>query len=148
VSAPASSVSGPPLVDQLAATIENAHRGGERSVRLRLQPEGLGEVTIRIELTSQGVGVRLSADRPATQELIQSNWQELSQALDQRGLAVAHLLVDLSGSGLPNGGQPARDSWQSGSARQGGAPTIERLEDEPLAGLSSAGGSRRLDYRV
>jgi flagellar hook-length control protein FliK len=123
-----------------------------------LQPEGLGTVTVRVSVERAGLGVHIAVDNAQTREMVQASWPQLQQALDQRGLTVQSMLLDLS-QGRSNGeafqafqqfagqqrgsGQQSRGG-SSRSDRQGAITTVGEVA-RPQSGV---GSSSRVDYRI
>jgi flagellar hook-length control protein FliK len=138
---------GTPLLDQLADSLRLASDQAGRSVRLLLQPEGLGEVNVRVALGEGGVSVHLAVSNAAAHDLIQSTWPQLSQALQQQGLAVDQLALAL-GQG-PVGGGPGH---QPGSQQPAAAPAHtaphRRPAERPTADEGAARSASQVDYRV
>ena len=80
----------------LAAAISQANEsGGRGSITLRLQPEALGPLQIRIELGDVAVGVRFLAGSPAARDLLESSMAGLRSSLESKGLAVEKLSVEV-----------------------------------------------------
>jgi hypothetical protein len=132
------------LVEQLRAGIELGGRG-ERIVRMQLQPDGLGQVALRVELGADGLNIRLIVEHAATRELILASGTQLSQQLDQHSLTVAHLEVNLAG-GQTSGGDFFQQARQQPPPQSGGRPAL--ADDDVLAGVGSEPSSHRVDYRV
>src|SRR5215467_5556803 len=79
----ASSVTPLPLADQVANGAAQAARRIGQKVEVVLQPEGLGTVSLRVSVERAGLGIHIATDSPAAREMIQANWQQLHQSLDQ-----------------------------------------------------------------
>jgi flagellar hook-length control protein FliK len=110
---------------QLAETIremrEVAHvaamRGGAQA-RLQLHPAELGGVGVRLTVTAEGLTARLVADRPEAVHALQQAGAELRRSLEDRGLTLVSLDVQLTASA---GGGAARE--HAAERGQDGAPT-------------------------
>jgi flagellar hook-length control protein FliK len=133
------------LAEQVALGVEATTRGPQ-TVRLHLQPEGLGSVLLQVARGEQGLSVQLLAESAATRDLLQATAAQLAQTLDQRGLAVAQLSIGLAGHGAgPREGRSDRDA---------GPPTPPRRErgpasPAPLEAVAPPTASpHRIDYRV
>jgi hypothetical protein len=148
--AEAGEMSGPPVVEQIAQGIELATRQPGRAVRLVLQPDGLGSMSLRVGLSETGTGVQvhIAVDSAATRELVQTGSPQLAQALDQHGLSVDRLLVELSGSRAQDAGSGQQHARQQPAEsrptpRGGGRQAeIESIEIDPSP------KRQRVDYRV
>ncbi len=144
VRAPAEAGGG--TIEQLAWATELAAQRPERAVRLVLQPEGMGTVAVRVAVRESGVGVQIGVDNPATRELVQASWPQLQQALDQRGLTVQALLVDLAG-GQASGHAFRQELGHQTAPRIGQVQPADLTED--TAGVANLETSaNRVDYRI
>jgi flagellar hook-length control protein FliK len=152
------------ITNQIADLAQAASRRLGQNVQMVLQPEGLGTVTLKVSLERGGLNVHLAVDNQQTREMVQASWPQLQQALDQRGLTVQSMLLDLS-QGRGNGeafqafqqfnGQQSQQPQHSGSQRQGrgGSSNGDRQGgiaaiDETARASTSAGSSSRVDYRI
>lgn len=80
----------------LAAAIAQAKESdGRGSVTLRLQPEALGPLQVRIELGDVAVGVRFLTGSPAARDLLEASLAGLRSSLESKGLAVEQLSVEV-----------------------------------------------------
>jgi flagellar hook-length control protein FliK len=70
----------------------NGRAGG--SIRLRLDPPGLGELRIDMSLTGDGVKVTLMPSNEASAQLLGGQLHQLREALQSRGFSIASLNVD------------------------------------------------------
>jgi flagellar hook-length control protein FliK len=157
----ASTGSTPTVASQIADLAQVASKRVGQNVQMVLQPEGLGTVTLRISAERGGLAVHLSVDNQQTREMVQASWPQLQQALDQRGLTVQSMLLDLSQGrsngeafqafqqfnsqqGQQSGGQQRNRGGASGGDRRG---TITSIDDtaRPQSGAAS---SARVDYRI
>lgn len=81
------------VIQQVIERIKQAVNAGKSEVRLRLNPESLGEVHVRI-ISHQGqVTVRLLTDNPEVQKLVESGMGHLRSALAEQGVKVNQLHV-------------------------------------------------------
>ncbi|HEY8416768.1 MAG TPA: flagellar hook-length control protein FliK [Limnochordales bacterium] len=106
------------LQDMVAALRQETMPGGIERVSIRLRPEYLGEVVLRISVDPNGsVIARFSVDNPQVRAWIEQDLPQLRAALAQHGLNLADAGVD---SGLGSGGDPwfqagAGPGWGGGS---------------------------------
>lgn len=142
----------PPLTEARAAALVVRgiaavlrHHGGV--VRLRLQPESLGEVTVRLELSGGSVRATIEAATARARQLLENASDSLRSALEAHGLSVERLEVRLS-ERAPEGGVngPGAGSEQ---AAHGGADASggdrSRGSEDPHAGSSRSAGDRLTD---
>jgi hypothetical protein len=149
----ASAATAPPLTTQIVDGAMLAARRIGQSVEMILQPEGLGAVTLRVTLERGGLGVHLAVENPQARELVQASWPQLQQALEQRGLAVQSMMLDLSsgrgGDGFQTfqqfSGQQARRGSNNGDRRD--SPALATSDERPHI-QTRAGTSLRVEYRI
>jgi flagellar hook-length control protein FliK len=148
-----------PLADQVAAGAAQAARRIGQRVDVVLHPEGLGTVSLRVSVERAGLGIHIAVDNPTAREMLQASWPQLQQALDQRGLSVHSMFLDLAGGRSGGeafqafqqfGGQPFSDQQARGGSSATGrreAPIASALDDESRL-HTGAGAASRVDYRI
>jgi hypothetical protein len=131
--------------------------GSIKTLNLQLQPEALGQITIKLNLSDNGLAVQVEAVRPQTADLIDKDKQSLMQSLSQSGYAVTNLEVSvtpqhgshLSGDAPPqqqgqadtNGGQAQGQSTGFGQSSNGGRSTHESAAfSDPNSGSQNLAG--------
>jgi flagellar hook-length control protein FliK len=143
-----------PTPDSTAATVAAAHvspagqigpalltlgtgADGTQQLTLRLQPEDLGTVQIRIDRAPDGTSqVNITADEPSTLQTITSEQSELHKALDAAGISAEGRTVTF---GLTPQGSAAAGST-GGSANLIGFTTNNMHEDASAGQQSMTGG--------
>ena len=130
-----------------ALRLATARGGGE--MRLRLEPEGLGHIDVRISLAHDGVRAVLVAEHDATRTLLANGQHLLQAALERSDLRLAGFSVDLgfgagSGAGAESDGRSGAmpgvpEALIADEAARPGAESI------PIAGPPEPG---RLSLRV
>lgn len=103
----------------LAATITAMHQNGQSNAVLRLDPPGLGALSIHIALGHNSeVNVQFIPTIPQTAQLLNSGLDDLRQAMANAGLALGQAQVGGGGQGAgsPSNGQGrgARSQAQTG----------------------------------
>lgn len=135
------------VTQQIVAAARLGRREDGTSVRLRLRPESLGELLIKISWKEKGIVAAIQAESPVTARMLQENLGHLKDALGERGVAVNDLGVQV-GVDLRHGRAhddrfPATTtSWVAQEAR----PWLQRDEALPLASLIRREGL--IDIRV
>lgn len=115
----------PRILDQVihAAQLRKSSTGTE--IRVRLVPENLGEVYLKMNLTPEGLVAELSASRMATQEVLTKHAQQIQGMLVETGLRVDQVIVktsgmdsspDFKGSGSSRDPLPQEQDWNHGSS--------------------------------
>jgi flagellar hook-length control protein FliK len=74
-------------VDQVAVKLTSTAKDGGGKISIRLNPEELGKVDVKLEIGRDGaVRATVSADRPETLDLMQRDARALEKALQDAGL--------------------------------------------------------------
>ncbi|MGH8157240.1 MAG: flagellar hook-length control protein FliK [Rhodanobacter sp.] len=83
-----------------------------KQARIRLHPEDLGQLDIKVSVTHDRVDVVFSAQHPAAVTAVQQSLSQLGQMLTQQGLSLGHAEVGQHdrGANQGNGGTPAVDA--------------------------------------
>jgi flagellar hook-length control protein FliK len=150
----------PPIATQIADGALMAARRIGQSVEMILQPEGLGSISLRVTSERAGLAVHMAVENPQAREMVQASWPQLQQALEQRGLTVQAMLLDLSNG--RGGGQGFQAFQQfngqqqfTGQQARGGSPNADRRGSPSVASVdegprvqSSAAAATRVDYRI
>jgi flagellar hook-length control protein FliK len=116
---------------QLTGRIEQAVSEGQTTLTVRLDPESLGRVEVKLELQDGRVTASIAAERPATLDLLQRDARLLERAVQQSGL-------QLSDAGMQFSLREGAGQWaeaQSGNRRGGSAYGVAAVEPvvDPLS---------------
>ncbi|MEQ8504113.1 MAG: flagellar hook-length control protein FliK [Rhodospirillales bacterium] len=75
------------VVDQVSVQINKAIKAGADKINIRLYPQHLGRVEVRLEVAHDGRTVAMvTADKPETLEMLRRDSDQLSKALQDAGL--------------------------------------------------------------
>ncbi|MEM6548240.1 MAG: flagellar hook-length control protein FliK [Pseudomonadota bacterium] len=123
------------IAPQIASVLGNTGAGDR--ITLRLDPPELGTVEIAMDVTDQGLRATLSAERPATGDLIRRHAEILLQEFNQAGFADVDLqFASHSGQGGGEGGSaqsqadPFARAWQDGEDGLAAAAAVAAHGDE------------------
>ena len=83
---------------------------GTSEIRLHLQPENLGDVTMKITVTGSQISANVVASSADVRNALVSNHQQLARSLADAGLTLSGFSVDVSG------GNAGRDQQNNGRA--------------------------------
>jgi len=72
-------------------------QSGTSEIRLRLNPDNLGEVTMKLTITGSSVSANVVAQNADVGNALVSNHKQLAQSLSQAGLTLSGFSVDVSG---------------------------------------------------
>jgi len=139
---------GAPLVDRVVHALQlSAARDGSE-IRVRVEPEGLGHIDVRVQLREDGVRVVVVAEHEATRALISSQQHLLEAALARTELRLSGFTVG-SSLGEESGRFAGAERDQAGGAGpDGGIRTSETAAGDDEAGLRPAVAPGRLSVRV
>jgi len=116
---------------------------GTSEIRLQLQPENLGQVTMRLSVSGNQVTANVLAQSADVRSALVANHQELARSLSEAGLTLSGFSVDVSGG---DAGQDQSKDRTAGFGRRytvvelRGNTTAETTE-APSPGPSLLGGS-------
>jgi len=135
------------MMFHVAGQIRKLCRSGKQEMQIRLRPPELGGMKIKVEITNDVVKATLVVDQPQTHALLEKNMSQLFRALQEQGLKVDTLSVEIgSGSEEFGPGSQSEDynDGQGHGASHPSEPWRDVVPDTMLAaGLVS--GSRLLD---
>jgi chemotaxis protein MotD len=144
--AAATASAGAPLFQAAANDLVQATQVSAPSIKtlnLQLQPENLGQVTVKLNLSDNGLTVQLDAVHRQTAELINQDKQAFAQKLVQSGYTVSSVEVtstpqhssQFSSQSSPHQGQADAGGGQSGgeASGSGGSPNGERQNNDSAA---------------
>lgn len=129
-----------PVVRQVAVTLAQATAQGRNSIELRLNPEELGTVRLRLESVGDALSVSVQAERDETLDLMRRNIDLLSQQLRDIGYDTARFVFSQGGSTPDNAFAPR-------PATMTGASSISPQEG-PASPLPVLVLGDRLDIRL
>jgi hypothetical protein len=89
------------LLNQISQQVAAQTTGASAVSRLNFQliPESLGRVTVQIALVDQSVSARIVVTNPEVRETLQAHMVDLKSALNQAGLQIDQLQVQVQGGG-------------------------------------------------
>ena len=120
---------------------------GTSEIRLQLQPENLGQVTMRLTVSGTQVTANVVAQSADVRSALVANQQDLARSLSQAGLTLSGFSVDVSGG---DAGQDQSKDRTAGFGRRytvhelGGQPTAETTEASNLEPSLLGGSSLEL----
>lgn len=132
----------------LTTGIRDLSKQGGGEIRLRLKPESLGELNLRIVTRGNEVGLKIQASDPAAKKVIEESIQYLKESLASNSLQLTRFDVQVAGSGSMSsqmqnqggGNQNAQDfAAQAGLTFD---PNAQSGFSAAFGGQSGQGGSR------
>jgi hypothetical protein len=132
------------VVDQILRGMSIRTTDGQSEVRLRLVPENLGDVSVKLTVTGGLVDASITAHSADAQNALAGGQNQLAKTLADAGLKLQSFTVGLAGGGSADARDQSRprDSWnRPGSRRFGGVESVDfdELGDASLLASSSFG---------
>lgn len=85
------------VVAQMIEKIKVDVKPNISEVRISLRPEALGEISLKIATENGIVTAQFVAENEKVKQIIESNFNQLKQALNEQGIVVSELSVSVSG---------------------------------------------------
>jgi flagellar hook-length control protein FliK len=129
------------VVDQILRAMTIRTTDGQSEVRLRLVPEALGDVSVKLIVSGGSVDASLIAHTADAQSALAGGQTQLAKTLADAGLKLQSFTVGLAGGGFADGRDQSRpnDSWtQSGARRFGGVASVDVDASDDAALLASS----------
>jgi flagellar hook-length control protein FliK len=124
------------LADRISAQVQNKLQ----SVDVKLAPEQLGEMTIRIELQQDQLSVQFVVQQGQAKELLEQHLPKLKEHLEQQGMQLAHSEVTQQDQSPSQGGQQER--------QQGPSVANAHTDDDVQGDATAVATARRNEGRV
>lgn len=97
------------VIEQLVKGIVLRNSGNTSEVRMRLQPEHLGDVSLKLTVSGNTITATIVAQNAHVRDMLLQNQQQLARSLSEAGLSLGNFSVDVSGG---NGGFTDQRSQQ------------------------------------
>jgi flagellar hook-length control protein FliK len=117
-------------ISQVSQGVQDMVDTGKSMLKLQLYPENMGRIEIKLVSNAEGVQVTMTADRPSTGRLLESNLNQLQQSLMDMGVKVGGMSVGTNAS------QENPAAWQF--AKKQGHPVNLGFNNDGQADLASA----------
>jgi len=85
------------VIEQIVKGLSMRTFGSSSELQLRLQPEHLGNVSLKLTVTGNTITANVIAQNPDVREALLSNQQQLVRSLAEAGLSLGKFSVDVSG---------------------------------------------------
>ncbi|WP_366922992.1 flagellar hook-length control protein FliK [Metallumcola ferriviriculae] len=144
----AGSKNGADVIQQLVQKLKADGTAGKSEVKVQLKPELLGKVSLKVELTNNGISAKIMVENQAVKHIIQQNLPQLKDAMQQQGIKVDQAEVYLGGSGQGAQFQFNGGRQQFRYAGQSSYPDASYLKDETEGQETLASNlvTSRVDY--
>ena len=118
------------VIEQLVKSIAVVQSApGTSQVRLRLQPEHLGDVTLRLTVTGNSVSANVVAQNADVRQMLMASQPQLARTLADAGLMLGGFSVDVSGGNPDSSSQRQSPQTRTAKVVAAGGPTFEENID-------------------
>lgn len=118
------------VIDQIVKGISLRTTGDSSQVQLRLQPEHLGDVSLKITVTGNTITANVVAQNGAVRDVLLSNQQHLARSLAEAGLSLGKFSVNVSGGNAGFTQQQSQQQAKHGRSITAGGSLLSQ-QDEP-----------------
>ncbi|RMH60022.1 MAG: flagellar hook-length control protein FliK [Candidatus Hydrogenedentota bacterium] len=112
------------VLEQIVQNAKIVVKGGKGEATIRLQPEFLGKVELKVVVENGKATVRMTAENPSVRQIIADNVQDLRRNLTELGLEIETVIVTTGGGFTESG---AGEEGNESGKRQHGRAGIEGL---------------------
>ncbi|MCL6635836.1 MAG: flagellar hook-length control protein FliK, partial [Peptococcaceae bacterium] len=126
-------------------------KGAQTRVQLRLEPEHLGELTIRLFFSKGEMSAHFFTGNSYVKDILEGSIQQLREVLGQQDIRLGEALVFAGGGGEGTGDMGRYSGEKNGQAAPYGGYRYRRHGDAPLeqAGTAAAEAvAARVNYLV
>lgn len=113
------------FIHSLSAQLWTAVQNNRREIFIRLQPENLGLVRVRLKMEKDRLSGKIAVNSPEVHQLLVKNAQQLTQRLQELNIHFDSLNLDLFN---PGSGNREQDGAQQATGNQSGRAFSERQE--------------------
>lgn len=85
------------IIEQVVSGLILRKSGATSELRMHLQPEHLGEVSLKLTVSGNSISANLIAQNPHVRDVLLANQQQLARSLADVGLSLGNFSVDVSG---------------------------------------------------
>ena len=139
------------VIEQLVKGISMRTSGDSSELRLRLQPEHLGDVALKLTVTGTTINANVIAQNADVRDVLLSHQQHLARSLAEAGLSLGKFSVDVSGGNAGFTQQQSKQQAQAGKSIAVGGSLLAgedgNWEDQRFGpSLISSSGSLVFNY--
>ncbi|MFN2449725.1 MAG: flagellar hook-length control protein FliK [Candidatus Baltobacteraceae bacterium] len=118
--APYTAVDANAVIEQMVKGIVIQSSGESSQIRLRLQPEHLGEVALKITVTGNSISANVLAQNAGMRDVLLAGHTQLARALGDAGLTLGTFSVGVSGNQTGSAGDRETAGQQHANYKLGG----------------------------
>lgn len=117
------------VIEQVVKGIVLRNAGNTSEVRMRLQPENLGDVSLKLTVTGNTISANIVAQNADVRHALLQNQQQLARSLAEAGLSLGKFTVDVSGG---NPGFAQQQSQQHRSFARTGSVHLSAVAEDDM----------------
>jgi flagellar hook-length control protein FliK len=130
--APYTAIDPQSVIEQVVKGIVIRNSGGTSEVRMRLQPEQLGDVSLKLTVSGNTITANIVAQNAHVRDMLLANQQQLARSLSEAGLSLGNFSVNVSGGNAGFTDQRSQQQ-QPKLARAGAFAAVLNGEDDTWA---------------
>lgn len=115
------------VIEQVVKGIVMRNFGTTSELRMRLQPEHLGDVSLKLTVTGNTISANIVAQNADVRDMLLGNQQQLARTLAEAGLSLGKFSVDVSGG---NPGFQQQHTAQHRTLSKAGALHVGALTED------------------
>jgi flagellar hook-length control protein FliK len=116
------------IIEQMVKSMTMRSSGGTSQVNLRLQPDHLGSVALKITVTGTTIDANVIAQSGHVRDLLVNGQQQLARSLSDAGLTLGTFSVDVSGG---NAGFTGRHAQHQHAPAKAGSFGVALDDEDP-----------------
>ncbi len=142
------------VINQIMDRIKVDVKGGVSEIKMILRPEQLGDVTLKVSFENGVITAQFLAENQRVKEIIEANFTQLKNSLQQQGLEVSDLSVAVDQNNAQNDQQRNMESFMRNGQAAVNARRVQHIsgaeveETEEVVTDSSVAHEGALDYTV
>ncbi len=121
----------PSVISQVVQNARILKSNPHAEIKMRLKPEQLGQVRIRLVIQNSAISADVSVENPDVREIITANLNQLRESLLQEGILVENFNVSVDSEGRSGKGE-SEVPWLSDLQDDLSAP--EKADDDDMVG--------------
>ncbi|MGZ3540725.1 MAG: flagellar hook-length control protein FliK [Vulcanimicrobiaceae bacterium] len=121
VATPYTPVDAQAVIEQVVKGIVMRNSGSSSEVRMRLSPDHLGDVSLKLTVDGGTINATMVAQNADVRDMLLTNQHQLARSLAEAGLSLGSFSVDVSGNQTGGSGQQQQQTFANHHGRLGHA---------------------------
>ncbi|MGM0443817.1 MAG: flagellar hook-length control protein FliK [Fibrobacterota bacterium] len=136
------------ILNQINNRLSDAVKSGSHEIRLKLKPDHLGDVQVRIQVEKDVVTAKINVENQQVRQIVESNFQSLRDALADHDLSAGSLDVNVGGFSDDREDKNSSGSNQGGGQRFTDEEETVATDDERGVDTGRRFGNNSFEYQV